>query len=266
MFRPIVRSVFLLIGVFLMYSGANAVSEYVLGAGDIIKVTVFDYPDLTTEVRVSESGTVTFPLLGELSVGGLSADEAQNLIAERLASGGFIKQAHVSVMVSQFMSQQVSVIGHVNKPGKYPLSKASTIVDLLAMAGGVGPTGGDTAVLIRPGKGGGKETRTEIDLYALFQSGESNNIEVITEDIIFVPRALVFYIYGEVQHPGMFRLERNMTIAQAISVGGGLTPKGTDNSVEVKRRDEKGGMRLLDMELHDQLLADDVLYVKESWF
>jgi polysaccharide export outer membrane protein len=170
------------------------------------------------------------------------------------------------VIVSQFLSQQISVIGQVNKPGKYPLDKASTVTDLLAMAGGVNLNGGDTAVVIRTGKDGKKESRKEIDLYTLFQKGESENVDVFGGDIIYVPRASVFYIYGEVQRPGMYRLERNMTVAQAISVGGGLTPKGTENRLEVKRRDEKGAMQLVDMELHEQLRADDVLYIKESWF
>jgi polysaccharide export outer membrane protein len=266
MINRIVRSIAVLLGILLVFSAVRAGDDYPLGAGDVVKITVFDYPDLTTEARVSESGTITFPLLGEVSVGGLSASESENLIAQQLSSQGFIKQAHVSVIVSQFLSQQISVIGQVNKPGKYPLDKASTITDLLAMAGGVNSNGGDTAILIRAGKDGKKENRKEIDLYTLFQKGESEDIGVFGGDIIYVPRASVFYVYGEVQRPGMYRLERNMTVAQAISVGGGLTPKGTENRLEVKRRDEKGAMQLVDMELHEQLRADDVLYIKESWF
>jgi len=266
MIKQIIGSIAVLLGVMLVFSSTRAAGDYPLGAGDVIKITVFDYPDLTTETRDSESGTITFPLLGELSVGGLSAADTEGLIAKQLSSQGFIKQAHVSVIVSQFLSQQISVIGQVNKPGKYPLDKASTITDLLAMAGGVSPIGADTAILIRTGKDGKKESRKEIDLYTLFQEGNAGYIEVFAGDIIYVPRASVFYVYGEVQRPGSYRLERNMTIAQAISVGGGLTPKGTENGVEVKRRDQKGEMQLLDMELHEQLHADDVLYIRESWF
>jgi polysaccharide export outer membrane protein len=256
-----------LVGVMLIISTAWAAGDYKLGPGDIIKITVFDYPDLSTEERVSESGTVSFPLLGKLAVGGLSADEARNLIASDLEAQGFIKQAHVTVLVTQFVSRQVSVIGEVNKPGKYPLDKTSTIVDLLSMAGGVSSSGGDKAILIRPATEGGKETKTEIDLYALFQGGESKHLEVINGDIIYVPRALVFYVYGEVQRPGMIRLERNMTVTHAISAAGGLTPKGTENGIKLKRRDAHGDMQTLeDVGMEEQVKPDDILYVRESWF
>jgi polysaccharide export outer membrane protein len=266
MIRRVTRSLAVLLGVMVFSTNGRTADDYLLGAGDVIKITVFDYPDLATETRVSESGAITFPLLGELSVTGLSVAETESLVAKQLSSQGFIKQAHVSVIVSQFVSQQISVIGQVSKPGKYPLDKSSTITDLLAMAGGVNSTGADTAILIRKGKDGKKEARKEIDLYTLFHEGISDNVEVFGGDIIYVPRASVFYIYGEVQRPGSYRLERNMTVAQAISVGGGLTPKGTENGVEVKRQDERGEMRMLDMEIHEQLRPNDVLYIKESWF
>ncbi len=255
------------VGILLAFSGAHAAGDYKLGPGDTLKITVFDYPDLATEERVSESGTISFPLLGKISVGGLSTDEMRSLIATRLESQGFIKQPHVTVIVTQFVSQQVSVIGEVNKPGKYPLEKTSTIVDLLSTAGGVNANGGDKAILIRPAKDGGKETKTEIDLYALFQGKDSKHAEVQHGDVIFVPRAQVFYIYGEVQRPGSLRLERNMTVTHAISAAGGLTSKGTENGVKLKRRDEHGDMQIIeDVDLEEQVKPDDIIYVRESWF
>jgi len=267
MTRLAVRLIPAIIGLFIIFPGAWATGDYKLGPGDIIKITVFDYPDLSSEERVSESGVISFPLLGKLSVGGLSTDETSNLITTRLENGGFIKQPHVSVIVSQFMSQQVSVIGEVNKAGKYPLDKTSTIVDLLSMAGGVNANGGDQAILIRPAKDGGKETKTEIDLYALFQGSDSKHLEVQNGDIIYVPRARVFYIYGEVQRPGMIRLERKMTVVHAISAAGGLTPKGTESGVKLKRRDVRGDMQTIDdVDLEEQIKPDDILYIRESWF
>lgn len=256
-----------LLGVILIFPCARAADDYKLGPGDVLKIMVFDYPDLSTEERVSESGAISFPLLGKITVGGLSTDEARNLITSRLESQGFIKQAHVTVIVSQFVSQQVSVIGEVNKAGKFPLDKTSTLVDLLSMAGGVNSNGGDKAILIRPAKDGGRETKTEIDLYALFQGSDSKHIEVQNGDIIFVPKAQVFYVYGEVQRPGMVRLERNMTVLHAISSAGGLTPKGTENGIKLKRRDAQGVMHTIeDVEPEELVKPDDILYVRESWF
>ncbi len=267
MIKLAVRLMPVLIGIMLFFPSVWAADDYKLGPGDILKITVFDYPDLSTEERVSESGTIAFPLLGKLAIGGLSTDEARNLIASRLESQGFIKQAHVTVIVTQFVSRQVSVIGEVNKPGKYPLDKTSTIVDLLSMAGGVAPTGGDKAILIRPAKEGNRESKTDIDLYALFQGSESKQLEVLNGDIIYVPRAQVYYIYGEVQHPGMIRLERNMTVVHAISAAGGLTPKGTENGIKLKRRDAQGNMQSIeDVNPEEQIKPDDIIYVRESWF
>ena len=256
-----------ILGFMLFFPNVWAADDYKLGPGDILKITVFDYPNLTTEERVSESGTISFPLLGKVAIGGLSTDEAKNLITTRLNGEGFVKDAHVTVLVTQFASKQVSVIGDVNKPGKYPLEKSSTIVDLLSQAGGVNTNGGDRAILIRPAKEGGKETKTEIDLYALFQGTDSKQLEVVNGDIIYVPRAQVFYVYGEVQRPGMIRLERNMTITHAISAAGGLTPKGTENGIKLKRRDGQGVMQTIDdVEPTELVKPDDILYVRESWF
>jgi len=266
MIKLLVRLVLIFISVIVIFSTARAADDYKLGAGDVIKITVFDYPELSTEVRVSESGTIMFPMLGQIVVGGLSFDEASNLIAARLDREGFIRHASVSVLVSQFNSQQVSVIGQVNKPGKYPLDKASTFVDLLAMAEGIDETGGDKAIIIRPGKDGQIESRTEIDLYAFFQGNAPKHINVQNGDTIFIPRADVFYIYGEVQHPGMLKLERNMTVLHAISAAGGLTPKGTENGVKLKRQDEHGEMQTFDVESGDRVKPNDILYVRESWF
>lgn len=217
------------IGVLLGWSlpaGVHAADDYVLGPGDTVKISVFDYPDLTTEARISESGRITFPLIGSVAIAGMNPAEAEKLIARELSDQDFIRQPHVTLMVTQFASQQVTIIGLVNKPGKYPLEKASTTLsELLAMAGGVAPEGGDKAVLVRSSANGAKRNRIEIDLYGLFEGDVSKDMEVKAGDIIYVPRAEVFYVYGEVQRPGMFPLQRNMNVAQAISISGGLTPR-----------------------------------------
>lgn len=134
------------------------------------------------------------------------------------------------------------------------------------MAGGVAPEGGDKAVLVRSSANGAKRNRIEIDLYGLFEGDVSKDMEVKAGDIIYVPRAEVFYVYGEVQRPGMFPLQRNMNVAQAISISGGLTPRGTDRWVKVKRRNSQGEIQTETVELGDMVRPDDVIYVRESWF
>ena len=138
-------------------------------------------------------------------------------------------------------------------------------MDLLAMAGGVNPSGGENAVLIK--KGGNGQGGHPIDLFQLLQKGDmTQNVEVADGDIIYIPRMDVFYIYGEVQKPGAYRLERNMTLMQAVSLGGGITPRGTQRGIQIKRRGSDGKTSSSTAALGDEIRADDVIYVKESLF
>lgn len=323
-------------------------AEYLLGPGDLVRIAVYGNPDLGTETRVTQGGTLTFPLLGEVTVGGLSVVQSERKIASLLEEGGFVKKAQINIVVLQFTSQQISILGDVFKPGRYPLERTSNLVEVLALAGGVSPNGSDMITILsqsegnagkhdydlrdllrsgraanikinpgdivyahsrevsvlgqvnRPGKysmqegvrnvvdflsmagginqGGadtvtviayrnGKLARHEIDVDALFRRGDaSSNLELAAGDMIYVPRAPMFYIYGEVQRPGSFRLERNMTVAQALATGGGLTMRGTERGLRIKRRNTDGVLETIDTQAGDLLHADDVVFVRESLF
>lgn len=241
---------------------AAAGEDYQLGPGDLLKVNVYGYDELTAEVRISQSGFINYPLLGEVGVSGMSPRDAANRIAAKLMAGGFIREPKVDVLVIEYQSQKISVMGQVAKPGKYALTSASTVLDLLAEAGGlVAQLAGDQATLLR--KNGSK---LPIDLHALFEGDLSQNHAVSGGDTIFVPKAPQFYVYGEVQRPGMYRLERNMTVAQAITAGGGLTPRGTERRALVRRHQEDGTVVEIRVETTSPLQPDDVLLIKESWF
>jgi polysaccharide export outer membrane protein len=136
---------------------------------------------------------------------------------------------------------------------------------MLALAGGVNMDGSDQVTLIRTRDG--KTEKQVIDIVAMIRSGDmQQNFELGADDLIYVEPAPQFYIYGEVQHPGMYRLGRSMTVLQALSVGGGLTPRGTEHGIRIKRRDATGSIRILEVE-HDALVQeDDVVYVQESLF
>jgi len=244
---------------------ARATGDYGLSTGDLVRITVYDHPDLGTETRVNEQGGILFPLVGEVPVSGMTANEAAKRIAKMLEAGGFINSPQVNVVVMEFKGQEVSVLGRVNRPGKFPLQKASRLTDILAQAGGVTPDGADTLILT---SGKGKNaSRREIDLIALLRDGAHElNVDIGNDDILFVPREPRFYIYGEVQRPGTFRLEKNMTLVQALSVGGGLTLRGTQKGIRILRRGEGGSMLEVDAKLADSLQADDVIFVKESLF
>lgn len=249
---------------FAMPVAAAERKNYLLGEGDIVRIAVFQNPDMNVETRVAENGTISFPLIGEVVVGGLTARLAEARIAERLRTDGFVRDPQVSLLVTQMRSQQVSVLGQVNRPGKHPIEQSSRLSDILSIAGGTAPTGADEVTLLRTRNG--TTTRQDIDLAALFRGDSSLNVEIEGGDVLYVARAPVFYIYGEVQRPGAFRLEKNMTVMQALSVGGGLTLRGTARDITINRRGSDGQVHALEAPLADTLQADDVVYVRESLF
>jgi polysaccharide export outer membrane protein len=253
------------VAVLALGGGFAAAAEVLLGAGDVVKATVYGSPDLATETRVSEGGTLTFPLLGEVQVGGLSTQQAERKIGGLLEKGGYLKKAQVNLLITTLASQQVSVLGQVNRPGRYPVDGPRKVLDLLALAGGIGPEGGDMVSLVRTRNG--QATRETLDVVDMVRKGEVNrDVEVAGGDIIFVERAPRAYITGEVQRPGPFRIERAMTVQQALSAGGGLTMRGTQRGLEITRRDASGVQRTIDARTDDLVQIDDVITVKESWF
>lgn len=245
--------------------GVAAAASFTLGPGDVVKVAVYGNPDLGIETRVSETGTITFPLVGQVDVNGLEVAAAETKLAAALERGGYLKKPQVNMIVTQIQSRQVSVLGQVNRPGRFPLEAKRSVMDLLAVAGGFSPDGGDTISLIR--KRDGTTTKTVIDIVDMVRTGElSKDLELLPNDIIYAERSPRFYIYGEVQRPGAFRLERQMTVLQALAVGGGLTPRGTERGIRVKRLGADGKAVIVDVKQDDLLQIDDVVYVKESWF
>lgn len=245
---------------------AQVVKPYLLGAGDVVKITVFQNLDMMTETRIADNGDITFPLVGAVNVGGLTASQAEQKIANALKSGGFVLRPQVNLTVVQFRSRQVSVLGYVNRPGRYSLEDQNLrLADVLSLAGGVTQIGGDSVIISR--SKGGKDERFVIDFDAAFVFNDlEKNIEIQPGDTVYVPRYPMFYIYGQVNRPGQYRLERNMTLQQALALGGGVTLRGTEKGVQVRRRDVGGKVESLNAGPSDRIVQDDVIYVRESVF
>ncbi|MBK0392249.1 polysaccharide export protein EpsE [Ramlibacter algicola] len=244
----------------------TASADYRLGPGDQIRVQVYQNPDLTVETRVSEQGTINYPLIGNVQLGGTTIGDAEKKIASALKSGNFLRQPQVNIVLLQVRGNQVSVLGQVQKPGRFPLETTNTRVsDLLAAAGGVTPMGDDT--LIVTGTRSGQPFRKVIDIPALFlnQRGQ-DDILVQGGDTLFVNKAPVYYIYGEAQKPGPYRIERGMTVQQAIAQGGGPTPRGSLNRLKVTRTTPDGKKVEADARLSDPVMPNDVIFVRESLF
>lgn len=248
---------------------AAAAAEYRLGAGDIIRIVVYQNPDLTLETRVSETGVISFPLLGSVRIGGLGVSAAEKLIADGLKNGNFVKSPQVTLTLLQIKGNQASVLGQVNRPGRYPIETADMrLTDLLANAGGVASTGGDLLVLT--GMRNGKPFRLEIDLPSVFgpsaEQGRANDVLIQNGDVLWVDRAPMVYIYGEVQRPGPMRLERGMTLMQVVAAGGGLTQRGTERGIRVHRKGPDGKVQVVQPAMDEGVKDGDVVYVKESLF
>jgi polysaccharide export outer membrane protein len=240
--------------------------DYPLGAGDAIRVQVFQNPDLTIETRVSENGSITYPLIGSVELGGLSIAAAEKKIAAALKEGGFVQQPQVNIVLMQVRGNQVGVLGQVNRPGRFPLETFNTRVsDMLAAAGGAAAGGDDVAIVT--GLRNGKPFRKEIDIPALYL-GDKNQADIILSggDTIYVHRAPVFYIYGEAQRPGSYRIERGMTVMQALAQGGGPTVRGSEWRLRLHRKNAAGTIEQTSPDMTELLQPNDVLYVRESIF
>jgi polysaccharide biosynthesis/export protein len=240
--------------------------DYVIGAGDVLRITVYQNQDLSLETRVSESGAVSYPLLGSVVLGGLSVTQAEANIAEGLRHGNFVKQPQVSVLLMQVRGNQAAVLGMVNRPGRYPLEVTGMrMSELLATAGGIAVGGSD--IVIHTGVRGGQLVRTRIDIGKLLTGAGSEQDPVVQNgDALYIERMPMVYIYGEVQRPGSMRLERGMTVMQALAGGGGINQRGTVKGLKVHRRGADGTIKASEPALTDSLIDGDVIFVRESLF
>jgi polysaccharide export outer membrane protein len=244
----------------------RAQPEYLLAPGDILKISVFKNADLSLDVRVSESGAIGYPLIGSVPVKGLTLPAAEGKIAQMLRDGGFVVNPQVNILLTTGFGNLVSVIGEVNHSGRYSTDVAGGHVSgMLAAAGGVAPTGGEAITV--SGIRNGKPFRRDVDIVKMSSTGnQADDIELYGGDTLYVSRAPMFYIYGQVQKPGQYRLERGMTVIQALATGGGVTGKGTQRGIVRHRRDPSGKVKEEGVSMDTDVQDQDVIYVKESLF
>jgi polysaccharide biosynthesis/export protein len=244
----------------------NKIFEDKLGSGDSIRIQVFQNPELALETRITEAGNISYPLIGSVKLAGISIPEAEKTIGQALQSGGFIQQPQVNIVLVQARRKQVSVLGAVVGAGRFPLEAINTHVsDILAVAGGISSTGSDTVIVT--GQRDGKPFRREIDLNAIYIDGKTEgDIVLASGDVVYVPRAPVFYVYGEAQRSGPFRLERNMTFLQALITAGGPSARGTERKLRLIRAGSDGKPKERVPDLFELVQPDDVIYVRESLF
>jgi polysaccharide biosynthesis/export protein len=264
--RRLVPALFVLLLISGLAPASAQQQQYLIVPGDILRISVFKNPDLSLDARVSEAGTLSYPLVGSVPVGGLTPGGAEKKIADLLREGGFVLNPQVNILITQALGGLVSVIGEVKNPGRYSIESAGGhLSGMLAVAGGIAPTGSD--VVIVTGTRNGKPYRREIDIVTMSVGGNTaDDIALSGGDTLYVGRAPQFYIYGQVQKPGQFPLERGMTVMQALAAGGGVTGKGTSRGIVRHRRDASGKVKEESVSLDDDVRDKDVIYVKESLF
>lgn len=237
----------------------------ILGPGDIVAIKVLGQPELSATVDVIGDGTISLPLAGSVEVAGLSTAAAAARVAQALRIRGIVINPQVTLALAESRSRQVSILGEVRQPGRFPVDTRITVLDALALAGGVTEAGSSVVHILR--REGAGTRRYEQDLDALMRAGGAYQpFEIRAGDTVIVPKADQFYIYGAVKAPNSYRLKSGMTVIQALTLAGGLTDRGSDRRVEIRRRDAAGQLRSLAVDLGDLVRPDDIVYVKERFF
>lgn len=235
-----------------------------LASGDSVTVSVFGRPELATTVFVSDSGTIDVPLVGSIPVAGLSPGDAGERIATAYREGEYLVDPQVNVVLAALRSQQISIVGEVVRPGRFPIDTRMTILDALAQAGGIAAQGAERAFILRRKEGG--VDRFEVDLRDLLSAGSGQVVQLRAGDTIVVPKAPLYYIYGEIAKPGPYPLKSAMTLIEATSIAGGITLRGSTRRIEIKRKNKDGKMQRINADIDDPVMPDDVINVRERIF
>jgi polysaccharide export outer membrane protein len=245
-------------------------SDYLLGAGDLLQVTVFESKELNTTVRVSSRGHITLPLLGQIKVKGLTAREAEIEI-EKGYQAKYIKDPHVSVFVKEHMSQRVTLVGQFKQPGTYEYPSKQTLLDVMALAGGLTDKAGNMVQVRRHEAPPGEPNVLVIDLDRLIKEGRTDlNVSVNGGDIIFAPEAGHFFVDGAVRRVGSYPIREKIGISEALMIAGGIRPWGLKDSIVLIRDVEGKGRTGIEIDLNNpdnqeiEIKDGDIIVVKAS--
>jgi polysaccharide export outer membrane protein len=249
-------------------------TDYVIGAQDVLTITVYDQADLSGSFNVEADGSFTFPLIGRVAAGGMTLRALEEDLEHRLADG-YLKHPQVSVAVEQYRSQRIFLIGEVRAPGAFQLTGDMTLIEALARAGSVTTEAGDEMLIVRPPaskSGAGPVLPEEEDAEIIrvnlreLQSGVlSHNVTLRDGDTLVVLRAQSVYVFGQVKSPGAFAIEKGTSVLQALSLAGGVTERGATGRIKIVRI-EKGKTVEVRVKLTDIVRPGDTIMVPERFF
>jgi polysaccharide export outer membrane protein len=249
----------------VLAAGICSGDEYRVGPGDVLDITVYDNDDLKTKVRVSNSGQIIMPLIGQVEVGGMSVSEISGNIVELLADG-YLVNPQVNVFITEHRSRKVVVLGMVRNPGLVELTGPITFLELISKAGGLAKEAGDTATIKRVGEGDDKIIA--IDLISLIEGGDlSQNVPIRDGDTVVVAKAGSCYVTGEVKEPGSYPCGEGSTVLKLVALAEGFTGKAAESKVKIVRVIGDKKTILEDVDLETTVVYDnDVIVVPESFF
>jgi polysaccharide biosynthesis/export protein len=244
-------------------------SDYVLGAGDLLQITVYEADNLNTTVRVSSRGYITLPLLGQIQIKGLTARETEIKI-ENLFQIKYIKNPHVSVFVEEHFSQRVTLVGQFKNPGTYDYVSKQRLLDVMALGGGLSDKAGRTIQVRRRETIPGKPNVFVVDLDRLINKGRTElNVEINGGDVIFVPEAGNFFVDGAIHRPGSYPIRNKMVLREALAAAGGIAPYALKESLVLIRYFKDTGRKAIELEINPEnqemeIQDRDIIVLKSS--
>ncbi|MEC4675723.1 MAG: SLBB domain-containing protein, partial [Nitrospirota bacterium] len=234
---------------------------------DILKITVYDNPDLDTTARISSNGVINFPLIGNINVAGMTVSQISRKMSDLLADG-YIVNPHVAVFIEEFRSKKTVIMGQIKNPGIYELHGETTFLEFLSKAGGLTKEAGDKAIIKRrPGQAGGDGNRIVIDLKKLIEDGDTSlDTPIMDGDNIYIGKAGLLYVTGEVKKPDAYRYEPGSTVIKSITKAGGFTDIASRGRVKILRKTEGKEEVIKRAKMDEPVLPDDIIIVPESFF
>jgi polysaccharide export outer membrane protein len=250
---------------------AGSPPELLIGSGDLIEVSLYGVPDFKTDVRINSTGEASLPMLGTVTLGGLSVEAAGKLVEQQLKQKGFFNDPHVTVFEKEYATQGISVLGEVQKPGIYPLLGSRNLYDALSVAGGTTPKAGSYVLITRRND---PQHSIRIPLSTSAPQSMKDNVTVEPGDTILVSKAGIVYVVGDVRQPGGFVMEngKDLTVVQAIALAQGIGPNAALGAARLVRKTPDGPKdiplqlkKILAAKAADpQLQADDIVFVPDS--
>jgi polysaccharide export outer membrane protein len=275
-FRPAGHLLFLVLLSLSLSAQQQQPTDYVVGPQDVLAISVWDQPDLNNKFTVETDGSFTFPMIGRVQAGGLTLRQIEAELRKRL-SDGYFKNPQLTVAIDTYRSQRVFILGEVRTPGTYVLTGNMSLVEALSRAGSTNAAASHEAVIVRApeGKLGAGPTLPDqaearevvrVELKALQSGDQAQNVALRDGDTVYIPRAEMVYVTGQVKNPGAYPLQaQETTVMQVLALAGGVTDRGSSGRIKVVRL-VNGEKKEMKVKLGDLVLPGDTIIVPERFF